>query len=308
MVDTNPQVVEAWKKVFKDHPEVQCIHGNILDQKVDAWVTPTNSKGHMSGGVDYAIKNRLGEGIEEDIQTIIGALYGGTLPVGKAVIVPAGTHSHEFPRYVVATPSMVGESDNLVRTKNTALACAAAFQALYYAEEKKGAAIDSIAVPGLGAGTGKTPPTVCAELMLIGYKLFQRKRYEDFDEMLQHLNEELYGIGQGAAAEVGPQPNTGKVAQTLAGGIEKAQVPGWYPPVDKEGVFIEEGNVFVPSIEQAKASKEAKKAAADAPLEKAIEPEEEEKAEESEVSHVEQPKPHPDGDYLQNMPIGTPIM
>jgi hypothetical protein len=158
-----------------------------------------------------------------------------------------------------------------VRTKNTALACAAAFQAIYYAEGEKGAAIDSVALPGLGSGTGKTPPFVCAELMLIGYKLFQRKRYESFDEMLKHLNEELYGIGQGAAAEVGPQPGTGMVAQTIAGGIEKAVVPGWYPPVDAQGDPV---------------------------------PPEAEVAEELAAAST----PDDPDDYISNMPIGTSLI
>jgi len=106
----------------------------------------------------------------------------------------------------VATPSMVGESDNLERTKNTALACAAAFQALYYAEDKHGAVINSVSIPGLGSGTGRVPPFLCAQLMYIGYTLFRRKRYDSFDEMLTHLNTELENIGQLGASKAGPQP------------------------------------------------------------------------------------------------------
>ena len=41
LVDVNRQVVEAWRTVFADVPEVEVVHGSLLEQRVDAWVTPT---------------------------------------------------------------------------------------------------------------------------------------------------------------------------------------------------------------------------------------------------------------------------
>ena len=81
LIDTNRAVTDAWKTRFDDEPNVQVLLGNITQQKVDAWVTPTNSKGHMSGGVDAAIRDHLGEEIQLRIQSAIGQLYGGLLPV-----------------------------------------------------------------------------------------------------------------------------------------------------------------------------------------------------------------------------------
>ena len=215
LIDTNPNIVKAWAKRFGDHPAIECAHGDITQQNVDVWVTPTNSKGHMSGGVDAAIRDSLGAEIQQRIQDAISTLYQGTLPIGRAVIVDSPSVTQ--PKYVVATPSMVGENDNLKRTKNTALACAAAFQAIYYAEEKHGAQINSICIPGLGSGTGQVPPDVCADLMLVGYRLFIRKRYESFDEMLGHLHEELELVGQFGATKVGPQPNPGNLFKAVDG-------------------------------------------------------------------------------------------
>jgi O-acetyl-ADP-ribose deacetylase (regulator of RNase III) len=199
IVDINSAVIAACKGLFSPYEgEVECILGDITDQEVDVWVTPTNSLGNMSGGVDYSIKNKLGLGIQARIKDVIEVMHNGHLPVGKAVIVTTGI---QYPKYVVATPSMVGETDNLTRTKNTALACAAAFQAIYQAKDKYGQPIESIAIPGLGSGTGQVPPMTCAELMLIGFKLFRRKRYTSFSDMVYHLNEELSHIGYYGAAD-----------------------------------------------------------------------------------------------------------
>ena len=52
LVDVNFEVVRAWRTAFAADPDVEVVHGSILDQDVDAWVTPTNSRGRMDGGVD----------------------------------------------------------------------------------------------------------------------------------------------------------------------------------------------------------------------------------------------------------------
>src|SRR5262245_37196694 len=87
LVDLNPAVVRAWRSVFSDLPEVEVVQGSILDQQVDAWVTPTNAQGNMDGGVDAAIKRHLGAGIEKKVQQEIRQQYDGHLPVGCATCV-----------------------------------------------------------------------------------------------------------------------------------------------------------------------------------------------------------------------------
>ncbi|CAM5466701.1 hypothetical protein SAVIM40S_01978 [Streptomyces avidinii] len=56
LTDVNERVVEAWRAAFADTPGIEIRRGSILDQDVDAWVTPTNSRGRMDGGADAVIK------------------------------------------------------------------------------------------------------------------------------------------------------------------------------------------------------------------------------------------------------------
>lgn len=184
LVDLNPKVVEAFTEAFKDQTDVQVKCASITDQKTDAWVTPTNSKGNMSGGVDAAIKNNLGVYIENSLKTQISSIFGGSFPVGRAINVR--TNSVTNPKFVIATPTMVGESDDVSRTKNAALACAAVFQAIYSLRDLVGT-VNSIAIPGLGSGTGKMSPEKCAKLMFAGYLLFKGQRYSTFEDMEKAL-------------------------------------------------------------------------------------------------------------------------
>ena len=59
LVDVNPKMVEAWKSTFEENLEVEVVQGSLLDQKVSAWVSPTNSRGHMGGGVERCCRVRL---------------------------------------------------------------------------------------------------------------------------------------------------------------------------------------------------------------------------------------------------------
>ncbi|MET9416143.1 macro domain-containing protein [Streptomyces klenkii] len=176
LTDLNASVVEAWRAAFADTPGIEVRKGSILDENVDAWVAPTNSRGRMDGGVDAAIKRYLGAGIQLRVQRAIRDQFGGSLPVGSAVCVPSGAVN---PKFLISTPTMEHSSENVSETLNTALACAAAFQAIHRRNEEVPGSIESVALVGMGARTGRVPARVCANLMWTGYTLFNDYRYDD---------------------------------------------------------------------------------------------------------------------------------
>jgi len=192
LVDINPKMIKAWKETFEENPEVEILQGSMLEQKVSAFVSPTNSRGSMDGGLDGVIKNHFGAAIEGRVQAKIGQLYGGQMPVGHATVVPTGK---DLPKYLISTPTMVGSSDDVSDTMNVALACAAAFQAVHIQNNEDPGSIRSVALPGLGANTGKVPVEICADLMWSGYNLFRRRWFADFAEMREALEAELGDLG-----------------------------------------------------------------------------------------------------------------
>jgi O-acetyl-ADP-ribose deacetylase (regulator of RNase III) len=181
-------MVAAWRATFEEHPEVQIVQGSMLEQPVSAWVSPTNSRGSMDGGLDAVLKRHFGAGIEKSVQQEIGRRYGGQMPVGHATCVATGKLQ---PGYLISTPTMTGSSENVSDTLNVALACAAAFQAIHMQNTREPGSIRSVALPGLGANTGQVPVEICADLMWTAYHLFREREFTDFGEMRAALQEQL---------------------------------------------------------------------------------------------------------------------
>ncbi|GHJ45255.1 hypothetical protein Cs7R123_25970 [Catellatospora sp. TT07R-123] len=198
LTDINTKVVQAWRSAFADTPEVTISQGSILDKRVDAWVSPTNSRGLMNGGVDAVVKHHLGAGIQLRVQRAIRDGFGGSLPIGSAVCVPSGAAN---PKFLISTPTMTESAQNVRETLNVALACAAAFQAIHLQNAREPGSITSVALVGLGAATGKVPAQICANLMWAGYTLFQDCAFDDYDELRATVSEQLADIEQRPAAQ-----------------------------------------------------------------------------------------------------------
>lgn len=192
LIDVNPSMIDAWRGSFEENPEVEIVLGSLLDQQVSAWVTPTNSKGAMRGGLDAIIKRHLGNPIETKVQKEIQRLYLGVMPIGCAVCVVTDSKN---PLYLISTPTMGPSSDNVGDTFNVALACAAALQAAHLHNKRTPVSIQSIAMPGLGAASGKVPVEICADLMWTAYSMLQEREFPDFFSLRQGLEERLGDLG-----------------------------------------------------------------------------------------------------------------
>ncbi len=212
LVDINHKMVKAWQETFEENPEVEIVVGSMLDQTVDAFVTPTNSRGSMDGGLDAVIKKHFGSSIETRVQKSIGQMYSSQMPVGYATCV---TTNRPKPAWLISTPTMVSSSEDISDTLNVALSCAAAFQAVHIQNMLEPGSIDSVALPGLGANTGKVPAEICADLMWSGYNLFRRRAFDGFAQMRAALEAEL--------GDLGPTTNIKKaewVTKPVAGSID----------------------------------------------------------------------------------------
>lgn len=217
LVDINPKMIAAWRETFEENPEVEIVHGSMLDQQVSAWVSPTNSGGRMDGGLDAVIKSFLGPGIELAVQKQIAERYGGAMPVGHATCVPTG---RPMPRFLISTPTMVASNEDISDTMNVALAAAAAFQAVHMQNALQPGSITSVALPGLGASTGRVPPEICADLMWTAYDLFRTAEFPDYATMRKAL--------EGLLGDLGPTSTQGAYKKSFGhapAGAYKVTVP-----------------------------------------------------------------------------------
>jgi hypothetical protein len=99
------------------------------------------------------------------------------------------------PRFLISTPTMTASNEDISDTLNVALACAAAFQAVHMQNAREPDSITGVALPGLGANTGRVPVEICADLMWTGYNLFREHQFHDFAVMRAALEEQLGDLG-----------------------------------------------------------------------------------------------------------------
>jgi O-acetyl-ADP-ribose deacetylase (regulator of RNase III) len=175
LVDINPRVVSAWQDEFQDHPEVRVVCDSILRQDADAWVTPTNARGSMDGGMDAVMKRYFGEALEARVRREIRVEFDGRMPVGGAVRVRTeGLHvppGGPRPRYLVSAATMSATSEDVSATCNAAFALAAAlFTACGTGDDGP---VRAVAVPGLGTNTGRLAARDGARQMRVAYELLR---------------------------------------------------------------------------------------------------------------------------------------
>jgi O-acetyl-ADP-ribose deacetylase (regulator of RNase III) len=166
LIDRSHQLVEAWEQTFAPYDAVTPVQGDFFSQPADALVSPANSFGIMDGGLDLAIRDRLGAVVQSRVQNAIVEHHHGELPVGAAVVVP--TDHDEWP-YLIAAPTM-RVPENVASTLNAYLA----FRALLLAASRfdsadRGGRISSIVCPGFGTGVGAMSPRRCAAQMRLAY-------------------------------------------------------------------------------------------------------------------------------------------
>lgn len=203
LVDVNPKMIAAWQAVFAGEAGVRIRQGSLLDEHVDAWVTPTNARAIMNGGVDALVRRHLGPGIQARVRRAVTSRWGDAMPLGTAVCTATG---RRYPSYLIAAPTMRGPSDDISATMHVALACAAALHCVRVQNTMAPASIRSVAMPGLGAGTGRVPPALCAELMYTAWKLFEAHPIHDFGDLRTALEHELGDLGDDLDGPPDPTP------------------------------------------------------------------------------------------------------
>ena len=184
--DNDDELFNAWKEFCGMYDFVIVTCQPILDIKnTEAIVSPANSFGFMTGGIDLHYKNYYGQVMEDLLQEKIKKEFDGELLVGQAASVPIENGSDK--KHLIAVPTM-RLPQNVSYTINAYLAARAALRLAL----REG--FNSVAFPGMGTGTGNMDKRECArqvsvaidEVLLGNYK-FPNDLYEELNNFKKKL-------------------------------------------------------------------------------------------------------------------------
>jgi O-acetyl-ADP-ribose deacetylase (regulator of RNase III) len=160
LCDLNPAVCDAWKQHFGGCADVEVCRANFQTKRADVLVSPANSYGFMTGGIDGAYSAFFGPRLQETVQATIEDACGGDLPVGQCIDVPI-VGSKQFQLLYVAPTMRVPM--NVSQTPNAYLAFRAVLRRF------KGSVCESMLVPGLCTASGGMAPDLAAMQMRVAY-------------------------------------------------------------------------------------------------------------------------------------------
>lgn len=199
LAGVDDDLVRAWESTCGNIENVKIHRGSIFDVKCDAIVSPANSFGFMDGGLDLAILEYFGGHVQERLQKLIQTRHHGELLVGLAEVVD--TDHDEIP-YLIAAPTMRVPTI-LTETVNVYLATRAILTLVKFGTVPDGTPvkhiIETIAIPGLGTGTGKVPPDICAHQMQVAIAdiLLSQYQFPKSWQDAQKSHDLLYAGGAG---------------------------------------------------------------------------------------------------------------
>ena len=161
--DKNPDVVKAFESFFGRQANIDYAEGDVLEMDVSALVLPLNSFGILNTGLGHALNEHFGGKFESRVRKLIQDQHAGELPVGSADMIKSGVDN---PDWVVLAPTIRVPPDRApTGSVSSFLATRAALRCLasYLRKEKqegKDPSITSVALVGMGTGTGKMAPVV----------------------------------------------------------------------------------------------------------------------------------------------------
>lgn len=173
----NPEITSAFNEFFHEVPHVQIILGDIFNIEADAIVSPANSFGDMSGGLDKAIDNFYLGKAQKEIMQLIQKKHYGELPVGNAEIISLGTEN--FP-YMICAPTMRIPGTLEKASINAYLAMRAVLIELKkYNSHNSDYPIKTIAIPSFCTGVGGLHYKQSAEQMFTAFTMIEATKYKE---------------------------------------------------------------------------------------------------------------------------------
>lgn len=160
-VDIDKNVVNALSEEFDGCDNIEIYHDTIFNHKANAIVSPANSFGYMTGGIDYIYIKFFGQQLQDRLQEQIRYNFVGELLVGQSWMIATG--NQDIP-WLICSPTMRVPA-NIGTTANVYLS----FKSTLKIAKGQWPPVNSILCPGLGTLSGGMHPKLAAYQMKRAY-------------------------------------------------------------------------------------------------------------------------------------------
>lgn len=161
LFDRNHDVCAAWNKDFQNNPGVSILNCELNDLPYhDYLVTPGNRLGTMSDGMDLAVRNMFGYGLQDFLQVEMLKVYPYGIHIGNIMTIKLPDEA-TF-KHIIYAPTVRSLVEPIRILDIVYVMSIIVSLTLEYPEE-------TFAIPGLGSGCGGLSATDSSKAMKAGY-------------------------------------------------------------------------------------------------------------------------------------------
>ena len=173
------ELADAFRLAFADAENVEVVQEDFAcfmasHPDVDGIVSPANSFGMMTGGLDKALRDFFGMELQEAVRDVIVTEWFGEQTVGTSIVVDIPGHSG---KKLIHTPTM--RTPSIIMDYQTVYLC---MRSALTAAIKSG--VQYLMVPAFGGSTGRVPEDAIARNM--------REAYEQVKDQLECPHKETF--------------------------------------------------------------------------------------------------------------------
>lgn len=168
LFDIDNSKTKIWKKQLVNLSEIEVICKSVIDIKADIYVSPANGYGQLDGGIDKVYRQMF-PNIQSIVNEQLKSFKGRKPPLGVGSALLINIPDRECQLLLAPTMELPGKLKTSWNCFWTALAV------FHLTKNFDG----TVAIPGLGTGTGHIDADDFIEMFILAYKVFKNIPIKD---------------------------------------------------------------------------------------------------------------------------------
>lgn len=162
LFDIDNSKTKVWKRLLSDKIVIDVVCASVCDIKADIYVSPANSYGQLDGGIDKVYRTMF-HGIQYAVNDRLKIYKNNKPPIGVGSALLIEILNRNCRLLLAPTMELPGKLKTPWNSFWSALAI------FYLTKDFDG----TVAIPGLGTGTGHISSEEMIEMVMLAYKVSQ---------------------------------------------------------------------------------------------------------------------------------------